>query len=386
MRTGKGKGSAVMSSSLAGGKGFMKGGKGGGKHNSFLSGAPGSMNPRGADGNIMKCHECDSERHLVAACPQRAALKGGKKGGRKGRHFVTTTGEEISLTAAYSGAAVEAQAPPASQPPRAGALAGANWFVGASTVKVEELDRDPSTVPWQTLLVHDEAKDEEEEDDDGDERRQRTLPQGGPSNVNWFPWWRIEQLEAAAPDADHSYLVKTRMKNKDGEALLVDPGSLGNLTGDEWSKRMAASAQRHGRAGPREIPLDNVLEVGGVGNGSQQAKVAHRHELMMEGGRPATYEAPVLPNSSVPALLGRSTLKAQRCLLDCYNNQLYRIGPGGYTLQLSGISALPPGGEPRGAPDATVRPLRGGSGQAHDDDTYDRPRHVTRGPEAKPGQ
>ena len=47
----------------------------------------------------------------------------------------------------------------------------------------------------------------------------------------------------------------------------------------------------------------------------------------------------MLPNSSVPALLGRKALRDQRTLLDCFNNRLYRIGPGGYSLQLSPGSA-----------------------------------------------
>ena len=36
-------------------------------------------NPRGSDGNVMKCHECNSEDHLIASCPKR---KGGKVRGR----------------------------------------------------------------------------------------------------------------------------------------------------------------------------------------------------------------------------------------------------------------------------------------------------------------
>ena len=40
-------------------------------------------------------------------------------------------------------------------------------------------------------------------------------------------------------------------------------------------------------------------------------------------------------SSSVPALLGRKSLRTQRSILDCYNNLMYTIGPGGYKLQLS---------------------------------------------------
>ena len=76
-----------------------------------------------------------------------------------------------------------------------------------------------------------------------------------------------------------------------------------------------------------------------MGSGSQQATHSHCYQLALEGGQAATYEAPVLPNSSVPALLGRKSLRDQRTLLDCFNNRMYRIGPGGYSLQLSPGSA-----------------------------------------------
>jgi hypothetical protein len=129
------------------------------------------------------------------------------------------------------------------------------------------------------------------------------------------------------------------MKNRSGEALLVDPGSPGNLTGDEWSERMADAARRAGVPEPVHRPLDRVLEVGGVGSGSQRATHSHQFQIVLPGGEAATYEAPVLPNSNVPALLGRQSLRDQRTLVDCFNNRLYRIGPGGYSLQLSPGSA-----------------------------------------------
>eukprot|EP00972_Heterocapsa_arctica_P044747 6602347-Heterocapsa_arctica.AAC.1 len=53
-------------SSLAGG-----GKKGGGKYKGGGGRASGTGNPLGADGRKMKCHECDSDQHLVRECPQR---------------------------------------------------------------------------------------------------------------------------------------------------------------------------------------------------------------------------------------------------------------------------------------------------------------------------
>ena len=85
-------------------------------------------NPRESDGQIMKCHECQSTDHLVASCPK-------KKGGKgKGKRFMT-----------------EQTQPPntfASQP---GALQGivngqgdAWYYAGDSGVTIEEIEEDES--------------------------------------------------------------------------------------------------------------------------------------------------------------------------------------------------------------------------------------------------
>ena len=46
-------------------------------------------NPRDKQGNIMKCHGCRSEYHLMKRCPQAQKRKGDSKGGGK-EHFVDT--------------------------------------------------------------------------------------------------------------------------------------------------------------------------------------------------------------------------------------------------------------------------------------------------------
>ena len=59
------------------------------------------------------------------------------------------------------------------------------------------------------------------------------------------------------------------------------------------------------------------------------------HCIGLPDGTDTTYESPILPNSGTPALLGQKSLKKMQGLLDCFNNKLYRIGPGGYKIQLS---------------------------------------------------
>ena len=78
----KGKGRGVFH-----GKGFMP-------HVSAHSLAGGGVgqtngkNPVDASGKTVRCHECDSETHLVAACPQRHAQKGKGKGKGGGKAYL----------------------------------------------------------------------------------------------------------------------------------------------------------------------------------------------------------------------------------------------------------------------------------------------------------
>ncbi|CAK0801133.1 unnamed protein product, partial [Prorocentrum cordatum] len=332
-------GSVVNPGSLAGGKGKKKKG---GKH--YMAGTPGATNPRGSDGRTMRCHECDSETHLVAACPKR-------KGKGKGKRFMSwNTGSAATGTQQAGAPAADptlaAYAPVPAQP-RTGALSGVlRWFTeDARTpgLQIDDLDEDTSreALSWETLDMRDNVAEHDILTEIQASMQDRAVEEQPPATVGrsaavtsptWFPWWRVDQFENASGE---TYLVRTRMKDRSGEALLVDPGGPGNLTGDEWGNRMAARQQQAGRPPPIRTPLDRVLEVGGVGSGSQQATHAHRYQLALQGGQAATYEAPVLPNSSVPALLGRASLRDQRILLDCFNNRMYRIGPGGYSLQLS---------------------------------------------------
>ena len=121
------------------------------------------------------------------------------------------------------------------------------------------------------------------------------------ASARWnFPWWRIGPTE----DATENYLAKTRMKDREGEALLIDPGSPANLCGDEWSERMRTAAVRAGRPDTTSIPMRNPLEVGGIGTGTHTATQKIVHQIGLANGREANYKAPVLPNSGTPALLG----------------------------------------------------------------------------------
>ena len=132
-----------------------------------------------------------------------------------------------------------------------------------------------------------------------------------------------------------AFLVRTRMATAQGVALLVDPGSPENLCGDQWSNEMQQAALAANRQPIKYSDLARPLEVGGIGSGTQSAYKSGVHSIGLPDGTDANYESPILPNSGTPALLGQKSLKKMRCLLDCYTNKLYRLGPGGYKIELS---------------------------------------------------
>ena len=91
--------SVVGPSSLAGGKGFA-GGRGRGKGRGKKGRGGHFYNPIGADGQRMLCHECQSDEHLVANCPERR--KGGKGRGRGS--FLTDSAADSARPAAHPAA------------------------------------------------------------------------------------------------------------------------------------------------------------------------------------------------------------------------------------------------------------------------------------------
>ena len=59
------------------------------------------------------------------------------------------------------------------------------------------------------------------------------------------------------------------------------------------------------------------------------------HPLAFEYGSKRVFQAPLMPDSEIPAILGRYSLKRHRALIDCRSNTILFIGPGGYELESS---------------------------------------------------
>ena len=77
------------------------------------------------------------------------------------------------------------------------------------------------------------------------------------------------------------------------------------------------------------------MRCSGVGTGSQTADWNVRHRISLGDGRVDYYEAPELPDSKTPALLGQLSLGKLRAVTDSFTKRLYLVGPGGYEIRLS---------------------------------------------------
>ena len=123
-------------------------------------------------------------------------------------------------------------------------------------------------------------------------------------------------------------------------ALMVDIGSVGNLAGDEWVKRVALAGAKHGRR-PESWKRDRPLGVQGVGVGAQYCSHNIRLPIAIPTEKDcmkATFTCPVVPKSSLPALLGLQSLQDCNTLIDTRNEVAYLLGPG--TPEWSGHPTL----------------------------------------------
>ena len=79
--------------------------------------------------------------------------------------------------------------------------------------------------------------------------------------------------------------------------------------------------------------MPEPLAVQGVGHGAPIADHKAVVPLALENGGLATYTAPFLPGSEIPALLGLESMEEKRTVLDLVNRKMYLMGPGEFTIQ-----------------------------------------------------
>ena len=146
-----------------------------------------------------------------------------------------------------------------------------------------------------------------------------------PSALKWFVGPVFERYD----ETRQVFLEATRIEGK--ECLLIDPGAYDNLVGDRWVERQGALARR-ALLEPSQRVMDQSIGVEGVGSNAQIA----REETTMPGAakdergkvHQISYKAPVVPDSDIPALWGKRSLKHNRAVVDMINSKLYLCGPG----------------------------------------------------------
>ena len=157
------------------------------------------------------------------------------------------------------------------------------------------------------------------------------LLQGGGRPM--FPWWEESDMPSATADS-HVYHEKTRLARRE-IGLLVDPGAHDNLCGAHTMKDLS----RQLCTPDRSKNLEKVLTVSGVGRSSQSATRAGTvdcsfvtHDGQSVAG---SYTAPLIPGSSLPALLGSRSMRNKRAILDMSVPALILPGPGGLEYKMS---------------------------------------------------
>ena len=135
------------------------------------------------------------------------------------------------------------------------------------------------------------------------------------------------------------YHINTQLA--DGRpAILVDPGSVGNLCGEYWAEKVANTAKRAGLK-PTYQKRSVPLTVSGVGNGSQHCNydcslpVSLRHADQPDRSSNGVLTIPSIANSSLPGLLGLNSLRKNRAVLDFTTLRLHFCGPGDNEMEKS---------------------------------------------------
>eukprot|EP00971_Amphidinium_carterae_P351411 6492101-Amphidinium_carterae.2 len=124
----------------------------------------------------------------------------------------------------------------------------------------------------------------------------------------------------------------SQVRLKEGrEGILLDIGAVKNLCGDKWLQRVTSIANKHGH-GASVSGMKQSMKVQGVGTGCSETHEECVVPLALTDGSRATYTAPIVRDSELPALWGLEGLARQHAVVDTANNKLYLPGPGGLKI------------------------------------------------------
>ena len=139
-----------------------------------------------------------------------------------------------------------------------------------------------------------------------------------------------------------AYHMQTRLR--DGRpALLIDPGSVGNLCGSDWATEVAKAAARNGKT-PSYEKRAQPLDVSGVGKGSEKCVYDCKLPIALKQADTdqvthGNVTIPTVKGSALPGLLGLKSMRENRAILDLVKMELHFLGPADYDLPKN----LPPG-------------------------------------------
>ena len=337
-----------------------------GQTQEYFKGKGKGTNPRGANGLPLKCDHCGSEKHLWRKCDapgheeykQRRLSQGGKGRGYISALVPTEPAPATVPNDSYKTALQQWQSltgQPTSQVPIR------NFFAIEAAERRDEEDYCPemvgtiddledgsrlcesqsrpgetrrycaSATSWDVLSMPGEFAQIEQETQQIIEAaftgttETSATPADGQNALKWFMGPVFERHG----ETQQVFLEATRITGK--ECLLIDPGAYDNLVGSRWVERQGELA-RLAHLKPIQKPMRRSIGVEGVGSNSQEAK----DEVIMPGAavdvrglsHQISYQAPVVPDSNIPALWGQRSLARQRSILDMVNRKLYLCGPG----------------------------------------------------------
>ena len=140
----------------------------------------------------------------------------------------------------------------------------------------------------------------------------------------------------------HTYHANVKLGGR--SSLVLDIGSTRNLAGERWIRKHAELAKDAGY-GTRVTPRPSVLNVEGVGKEAEKCFEDAQVPCILEtenGPMKVAFNAPIVPDSNLPALLGLTALQKLRAVIDCRTNEVHFLGhdhaplglpPGSSTVQ-----------------------------------------------------
>ena len=167
------------------------------------------------------------------------------------------------------------------------------------------------------------------------------------SGDEYLAWWPLP--DGSTPEATSPSIVyhtRAHLPDDAQEAILADTGAFDGIAGEFWCQRQDALARAAGLT-PRYSPLAQTLRVQGVGKEAQEVNYKVNMPGRMECGEDIDYEAPIIPQSHVPALAGMKTFERLNGTLDCrvserklYIGNDYKIVPGPNTKVIQMYPAI----------------------------------------------